>query len=82
MKCDSLQFRCCVDINECVQETDNCHPLAQCINKVGGYECCCASGYIGDGVGCCIRRSNIKRVLKSRYSEFDVACSIQLLYIY
>ena len=34
----------CIDIDECAQETHNCHDLAECINTEPGYECRCLSG--------------------------------------
>ena len=32
--------------------TDDCHNLATCSNKEGGYDCNCKAGYTGSGVSC------------------------------
>lgn len=42
----------CIDINECQDGTDNCHPNASCTNTDGGFECTCEEGYYGNGVNC------------------------------
>ncbi|KAH7648176.1 extacellular with a signal peptide [Cryptosporidium bovis] len=34
-----------------------CHPLAVCINKIGGYECICKPGYHGDGKKSCVQNN-------------------------
>ena len=41
-----------VDIDECALNLYNCSSEAKCINKVGGYNCGCLSGYYGDGYTC------------------------------
>ena len=41
-----------VDINECENESNNCHENAQCINTEGSFTCSCNPGYTGDGVNC------------------------------
>lgn len=41
------------DIDECMEETHNCHPDAHCTNTIGGFECECFDGFIGDGVMWC-----------------------------
>ena len=48
--CDCSFFN--VDIDECVVETDNCHPDANCTNTKGSFYCTCHTGYSGDGVTC------------------------------
>ncbi len=46
----------CNDIDECADDDDGddagCHPLAHCVNQVGGYACVCPLGYAGDGRSC------------------------------
>ena len=45
-------MKSCYDINECIEETDDCSENAICINNQGSYECQCNSGYEGDGKTC------------------------------
>ena len=40
------------DINECLDDTHNCHANAGCGNTVGWYACTCDDGYSGDGEAC------------------------------
>ena len=40
------------DIDECVQNIDNCGENADCINTVGSFACACEAGYSGDGINC------------------------------
>ena len=40
------------DIDECTENTDNCHADATCTNSVGSFSCSCNTGYTGDGVSC------------------------------
>ncbi len=41
------------DINECVLDTDNdCDEKAACNNTVGGFNCTCDPGYMGNGTMC------------------------------
>ena len=42
----------CVDINECIEASHDCHILASCDNLVGSYNCTCPPGYIGNGKYC------------------------------
>ena len=42
----------CLDIDECLLETDNCHDNANCTNTEGSFECECLDGYEGNGVNC------------------------------
>jgi hypothetical protein len=45
-------INCEIDINECADETDNCHTHATCTNTFGGFACACTSGFKGNGVTC------------------------------
>lgn len=38
------------DLDECSMGFSDCHPMANCINTIGGYECVCKAGYKGVGV--------------------------------
>lgn len=42
------------DINECSENTDNCHVNAQCANTIGSFQCECLPGFAGNGVTSCI----------------------------
>lgn len=49
----STGLRCQLDtIDECVAETDSCSLDATCANAIGGAECSCNAGFIGDGETC------------------------------
>ena len=40
------------DINECYEQSYDCHQNANCSNTDGGYECHCSGGYTGNGTEC------------------------------
>jgi hypothetical protein len=40
------------DIDECVEDIDNCNDNARCINTPGSFQCVCEEGFTGDGVIC------------------------------
>ena len=42
-----------IDVNECVEGTDDCHVNAYCTDTVGSFQCTCSPGYSGDGVITC-----------------------------
>lgn len=45
---------CSMDIDECMDMTDNCHPNATCSNMPpGSFTCTCDPGFNGDGVTAC-----------------------------
>ena len=41
------------DVDECADETDDCHANADCTDNIGSFSCMCSSGYSGDGVENC-----------------------------
>ncbi|HRE87547.1 MAG TPA: FG-GAP-like repeat-containing protein [Myxococcota bacterium] len=42
----------CGDVDECLEATDECSPMAECENTEGAYRCECLGGYVGDGRTC------------------------------
>jgi alpha-tubulin suppressor-like RCC1 family protein len=46
----------CLDIDECSEQTDNCHATAACTNSPGSFSCACPSGTIGDPFTGCEER--------------------------
>ena len=40
------------DIDECVEESDNCDDNAICTNTDGSFTCECESGFSGNGIQC------------------------------
>lgn len=40
------------DIDECSEDTHNCHMDGICTNTNGSFYCTCQVGYTGDGVNC------------------------------
>ena len=42
----------CENIDECVEETDNCHANATCTDTDGSFDCACLDGFDGDGFSC------------------------------
>ncbi|MBK8256113.1 MAG: hypothetical protein IPK82_26020 [Polyangiaceae bacterium] len=46
----------CIDVNECIELPNTCHPSADCVNEPGAYSCACPSGTVGEpepaGIGC------------------------------
>lgn len=55
---DNLSFSPCfiiyfiLDVDECIDQTDNCDVNAFCNNTVGSFNCTCVSGYSGNGTTC------------------------------
>ena len=43
---------CDVDIDECMEDVDDCHDLATCTNTDGGFVCECTAPHVGDGMSC------------------------------
>ena len=39
----------CIDIDECAENSGNCHSNASC---TGGFECKCIGGFMGNGTSC------------------------------
>ena len=46
------------DIDECSEETYNCHDNATCRNTPGSYRCDCLEGFVGDGSIDCVAIKN------------------------
>ncbi len=42
----------CVNVNECIDGTHNCHINAACTDTSGSFICSCRSGFLGDGRNC------------------------------
>ncbi len=40
------------DINECTEETHNCHEHASCNDTDGSFNCTCNTGFSGNGTDC------------------------------
>ena len=52
------------DVDECVEESDECVTNADCKDTDGSYTCECSPGFIGDGlVGCRRKRAQHHKVL-------------------
>ena len=47
-----ISFYCTIDIDECIEETDNCDGNGICTNTDGSFTCLCEPGFSGDGVQC------------------------------
>lgn len=41
------------EVDECIEDIDNCHTNADCVNTAGSFQCSCIAGYSGDGVDDC-----------------------------
>merc|ERR1712131_400311 len=44
-----------VDINECLNGSNNCDATGVCTNIDGSFECSCPEGFEGDGLSLCLR---------------------------
>ena len=40
------------DVDECIEQLDNCNHKATCLNNHGSFSCQCMEGYYGDGFDC------------------------------
>ena len=40
------------DVDECLEDLDECHLNAICINTNGSFLCLCNDGFTGDGISC------------------------------
>ncbi|PFX12463.1 Uromodulin [Stylophora pistillata] len=49
---DGYEGNPCKDIDECSENTHNCHSDANCTNNEGSFKCVCNEGYTGDGKSC------------------------------
>ena len=41
-----------LELNECEDNLDNCHPNATCNNTQGSFTCMCEAGFEGNGTDC------------------------------
>ena len=50
----SYRLFCCLDIDECTEETHNCHEMsnATCTDTDGSFYCNCTEGFGGNGTFC------------------------------
>uniref|UniRef100_A0A3Q4I4E8 Signal peptide, CUB and EGF-like domain-containing protein 2 n=1 Tax=Neolamprologus brichardi TaxID=32507 RepID=A0A3Q4I4E8_NEOBR len=48
----ALMFCVCADVDECAEDSDDCHIDALCQNTAKSYNCICKPGYKGDGKQC------------------------------
>ena len=42
----------CIDIDECSENSHNCHVNAKCTDMEGSFFCTCILGYTGNGTYC------------------------------
>ena len=55
-------FLCSLDIDECMEQTDNCEQI--CGNTIGSYKCFCRDGFIIDEDGyTCDGKNNCQKCL-------------------
>ena len=45
-------YSCSSDVDECMENKDDCDGNALCTNNVGSFNCSCNKGYKGDGKSC------------------------------
>ena len=60
----------CVDIDECIRGTHNCHSDATCTNTEASFTCQCNDGYDGDGVTCSGKRFYARNASTQDLSTF------------
>ena len=46
-----------LDIDECAENSDNCHNATVCTNTIGSFKCHCPAGLSGDGITCIGKRT-------------------------
>eukprot|EP00730_Choanoeca_flexa_P000967 TRINITY_DN10418_c0_g2_i2.p1 TRINITY_DN10418_c0_g2~~TRINITY_DN10418_c0_g2_i2.p1 ORF type:complete len:614 (+),score=65.24 TRINITY_DN10418_c0_g2_i2:26-1843(+) len=63
--------RCGQDIDECADgsEAAGCGEHAECVDRLGSYECLCEAGYIGDGRTCQRITTTTRRAVASSSSS-------------
>ena len=58
-----------VDIDECADGSDNCHPNATCTNEIGHFVCDCNPGFTGNGSHCEGRLQNNKSFVSALLAQ-------------
>ena len=60
------------DIDECNNDTDNCHQQASCNDTDGSFTCTCNTGWSGDGVNCSgkLKSANVNSPVKKLPTQF------------
>ncbi|CAH1793372.1 unnamed protein product, partial [Owenia fusiformis] len=74
----------CDDIDECFENSHNCHIDADCQNTEGSYDCICKAGYSGDGTTCkdideCVLRTancDVNAVCYNTRGSFICTCNL------
>lgn len=56
----SFLFILHLDVDECSSNKDICHSNAECNNTIGSFDCCCLSGYSGNGFNCTGKQNWLK----------------------
>ena len=52
LQCLKLLYIVFLDIDECMEDTDDCDKNAMCENNPGSFECICNEGFEGSGQEC------------------------------
>lgn len=64
------------DEDECQLEKHNCHENANCINRLGSFDCSCNNGFSGDGHDCTgIKDTNFRSIVNITVKScYNVNC--------
>ena len=49
-----MDYRQCLDLDECETRTHSCKETEQCVDTLGSYHCRCALGYTDNGLNTCV----------------------------
>ena len=50
----NMDYRQCLDLDECETRTHSCKETEQCVDTLGSYHCRCALGYTDNGLNTCV----------------------------